>query len=203
MEIFMEMEDEMMDIVVEILNQWWEKKQVPEELMQFRVVLIFKKGDRRLLSNYRPISLMNSMYKIFAAVLQRRISQGIERHLQRTQSGFRQQKRTAHAICIIRQTINLGERADRQVALVLLDWQKAFHKIPQKGMLRAMERMGIDTHLIDLTRSMYKNLSFVVEVEGFESGWYQQGAGILQGSTLSAYLFLIVMTVIFHDAHNK
>ena len=44
-EIFKEMEDHSIAIIVQILNDWWNKGSIPEEVLQARVVLIFKKGD--------------------------------------------------------------------------------------------------------------------------------------------------------------
>ena len=56
-------------------------------------MLIFKKGDTSDLANYRPIALTNSIYKIIAAALQRRISDKIDNYLQKTQYGLRKQRR--------------------------------------------------------------------------------------------------------------
>ena len=62
-----------------------------------------------------------------------------------------------------------------------------------------MERMNIDPKLIRLTKQLYKNPTFRVEIYGQESQWEKQSTGIRQGCTLSPYLFLILMTAIFHD----
>ena len=51
-----------------------------------------------------------------------------------------------------------------------------------------MERMGIDDKLIKLTRELYKNCKFKVEIEGISSEWKQQTLGIRQGCTLSPFL---------------
>ena len=65
-----------------MLNKWWNDEQIPEEALRAKVILIFKKGDSSNLENYRPISLLNTCYKIFAAILQKRIAKTIDPFLQ-------------------------------------------------------------------------------------------------------------------------
>ncbi len=87
--------------------------------------------------------------------------------------------------------------------MVLLDWEKAFDKVDREGMFLAMDRMGVDDKLIRLVKLLYKETNFNVEMDGETSKWKEQLAGIRQGCPLSPYLFLIVMTAIFHDVHNN
>ena len=74
MKAYKEMDDECLRLVLELLNEWWRNEAIPEEMLRSRIVLIFKKGNTSDLGNYRPISLLNSMYKMFTAVLQQRIA---------------------------------------------------------------------------------------------------------------------------------
>ena len=73
--------------------QWWEQEWVPDEAMEARVAMIFKKGGSTKFENYRPISLLNSLYKIFAAILVKRTQEGVDETLQETQFGFRKNKK--------------------------------------------------------------------------------------------------------------
>ena len=86
--------------------------------------------------------------------------------------------------------------------MVLLDWEKAFDKVEHEALFEAMKRMNIDDKLVRLTKQLYKNPQFYVEMEGKCSEWKTQTTGIRQGCTLSPYLFLILMTAIFHDVHD-
>jgi hypothetical protein len=66
-----------------------------------------------------------------------------------------------------------------------------------------MKRMGVDQKLIHITKSLYRETVFCVELDGYTSEWLPQNTGIRQGCPLSLYAFLIVMTTLFYDAHQK
>jgi hypothetical protein len=68
--------------------------------------------------------------------------------------------------------------------------------------MSALTRMNIDNKLIRLIVKLYEKAKFFVEIDGVKSNTYKQETGIRQGCPLSPYLFLIVMTVIFHDIHK-
>ncbi len=78
-EVFKEMGDEGLEEISGILNDWWREEEVPEEQLRARVVLIYKKGDTSKYENYRPISPLNIIYKLFAAIIQRRIASKLDK----------------------------------------------------------------------------------------------------------------------------
>ena len=128
-ELLKEMDSENLLEITSLLQEWWEREDIPAEALQARVVLIFKKGNANDLGNFRPISLLNSMYKIFASVLQKRLAATTEENLQPTQFGFRRKKSTADALHCVRRVIDKGEMTNTKTLLVLLDWEKAFDKV--------------------------------------------------------------------------
>ena len=85
--------------------------------------------------------------------------------------------------------------------MVLLDWAKAFDKINREALFIAMHKMNIPTKMISVIRAMYTNTKFNITMEGHTSDWHIQETGIRQGCPLSPYLFLIIMTTLFHDIH--
>ena len=201
-ELLKEMDATNLQEILLVLNEWWENESLPMEALQARVVLIFKKGNANELGNYRPISLLNTMYKLFAAVIQRRMADKLDHHLQKTQFGFRKNRSTADALHCIRRVIDKGEMTNTKTLLVLLDWEKAFDRVSHVGLFKCLERLQVDGKIINLIKAMYSHPTFYVEVDGTDSQWHTQNAGIRQGCPLSPYLFIALMTVLFHDVHH-
>ena len=65
MELLKWLDKDNRESLLRLFNEWWINKNAPEELLLARVVPIFKKGDSDKASNYRPISLLSSFYKIY------------------------------------------------------------------------------------------------------------------------------------------
>ena len=203
LEVFKELHEEQLQIVLDTLNAWWRDEQIPDEAVRARVVLIFKKGDKFDLSTYRPISLLNTIYKLFACIVQKRISDKLDQYLQKTQYGFRKKRGTADALHYIRRMVDKGEMTGTKTLLVLLDWEKAFDKVIHGKLITALERMNIPRKLVLLISEMYRNPQFMVEMDNKQSDWKRQETGIRQGCPLSPYLFIILMSVMFWDIHHE
>ena len=192
-----------MSIVVDILNDWWMEGRVPKELTRAEVVLIYKKGNTAGIWNYRPISLLSTMCKVLAAVLNNMLEKEVETKLHATQFGFRKGKGTADAIQCIRRMIDKGESTGRKTILLLLDWEKAFDKVSDRALEMSMKRMGVSKALREMIMELYREPEFRVRQQGYESEWARQKYGIRQGCPLSPYLFTLVMTVLFEDAKRR
>ena len=98
--------------LLNLINSWWLSKKAPKELFLARVVPIFKKGDTDNAANYRPISLLSSIYKVYMIMIRQRMQNAIESHLSNTQYGFRPQRSTSHAIYVIRRIQDFAEQKD-------------------------------------------------------------------------------------------
>jgi len=203
MEFFKELDDIGRNRALAMFNSWWTTGQIPAEALRARVVLIYKKGDTGNPGNYRPISLLNSSYKVFTWILRERISAVLDPYLHPMQFGFRKERSTADALMAIRRLMDKGEATQTPVHLILLDWEKAFDKIYHDALFSSLERKKVHPHLIFLIKQVYHNPEFFVQIEGTESQWYLQRTGIRQGCPLSPYLFLVVMTCIMEDAHQE
>ncbi len=84
--------------------------------------------------------------------------------------------------------------------LLALDWRKAFDSIDPAALLNALRRFGLPPHFLRVVDAIYTDRSFVVKDSGHTSEARKQFSGICQGCPLSPFLFVMVMTVIMHDA---
>lgn len=181
-----------------ITDNHWE-----DSLNLARVASIYKKGDRSNLANYRPISLLQTFYKIIASLIKERIAATIDVNITKTQYGFRRKKSTAQAIYLARRLLDISEVEGTNLTMVLLDWEKAFDKIDHFRMLEALNRLGIKGNLFKLITRIYTSPKFKVSVGNIHSEYNTQQSGIRQGCPLSPYLFVLVMTVMFKDIRSR
>ena len=75
-------------LIMNILHTWWETENVPDSMLQALVASLYKKREPKNLENYPPISLLNSLLKVFAGIPQTRIEAGVDKELQAIQYGF-------------------------------------------------------------------------------------------------------------------
>jgi len=68
--------------LLEIINRWWKEESFPEDLFYSEIILIFKKADNSKIENYRPIALLNALYKNVAALVKKRLAWTLDKHLQ-------------------------------------------------------------------------------------------------------------------------
>ena len=122
-----------------------------------RLAIIYKKGGTDLPQNYRPIALLNVIYKLLASVIQARISSKMDEALDENQFGFRKGKSTAQPLFILRRTQEIQEEAALECHLLLLDWEKAFDKVLQDRMTKAIKRLGVPDKIISMINKYIRN----------------------------------------------
>ena len=98
---------------LDIINTRWRSKAINRQATLADIASVYKKGDPNNMENYRPISLLSTIYKICASLVKRRLEQGIEKELQPTQYGFRKGRSTSSAIAVIRRIQDLAEHSGK------------------------------------------------------------------------------------------
>jgi len=137
-------------------------------------------------------------------ILARLKKKGVEDKLWRTQFGFRSGCGTRDAIFIARRLIEQCHNCRNQhVVFLALDWAKAFDSIDPRCLVAALRRFGLPEQYLNIIASIYSERHFVVADNSHPSSAHRQFFGISQGCPLSPFLFVMLMTVLLHDAREK
>ena len=95
----------------------WELEVIPSESEIARVVTMYKKANPDLPENYRPIVLLQSIYKIYARLVQNRLAEAIDERIWSTQFGFRRNRSTSQPISILRRIQDYMEASGERIIL--------------------------------------------------------------------------------------
>ena len=176
-----------------LLNTSFRLGQYPNAWKFANVIPLFKKDNRQVRSNYRPISLLVNLSKICEKIVFMRLYNFLENcgFFYRFQSGFRPCDSTVmQLIYIVNKIYNALERGN-EVRAVFLDISKAFDRVWHKGLIAKLRSIGINGSLLLWFESYLTGRQQRVIIEGTSSEWKNIKAGVPQGSVLGPLLFLI------------
>ena len=173
---------------------------IPPSWTEAWVVSIFKgKGSETDPANYRPISLLNTTYKVFAAMIQKRLAKQFDHTLRPNQFGFRAAKGTRHPLFILRRSMEWSILTDKPLHFLFLDWKQAFDSIDHTAMLEALARTGLSNCSLAAVGAIYESPKFATRGVDDHTAQGTCYSGIRQGCPLSPYLFILTLNVILTD----
>ena len=156
------------------------------------VVPVFKGGQKHDPSNYRPVSLTSIACKTLEHIVFSNVMGHLERNsfLTNLQHGFRKQHGCETQLLTVVEDLAKGLDSGSQCDLVILDFQKAFDKVPHSRLLRKLEFCGVK----DQTHKWIKNWLTMrtqrVVVDGEQSPLAEVTSGVPQGTVLGPLMFL-------------
>ncbi|KAI8428464.1 hypothetical protein MSG28_007275 [Choristoneura fumiferana] len=179
-----------------LFNMVLESERVPEQWRQSHIVLLYKKGNPQDVGNYRPISLLSAIYKLFSSILLSRIGWEIDNNQPVEQAGFRPNYSTNDHIHTIEQLIEKYKEFNRSLYIAFVDYSKAFDSISHTSIWKALENNNIHSKYINIIKNVYtKSVSRIkLERNGEE---FPIEKGVKQGDPLSPKLFIAVLQDIF------
>jgi len=166
---------------------------VPDLIKIAKVVPVYKKGERNVPGNYRPISLLSIFDKIVDKLMYKRLLMFLEMNdiLYEYQFGFRKNYSTSQAVMEVLDNIYQSCDNSETTIGIYLDLQKAFDTVNHSILLQKLEIYGVRGIIQKWFKSYLSNRKQYTVLSNHESELESISCAVPQGSVLSPLLFLI------------
>ena len=179
-------------ILTKIVNKGYETHSFPNSMKNAAIKPIHKKGNIDEISNYRPISILPTLSKVFERAAVNQLVSYLERNklLHRSQHAYRKQHSTV--TCLIEVLTYIYNLIDKKklAAIISLDLSKAFDSIDHELLLKKLLKLGLEENAVKWVKSYLNQRKQITKFKKFKSKEEIVYSGIPQGSIVGPLLFL-------------
>ena len=157
------------------------------------MTLIYKKGDRKLLKNYRPITLTTTDYKILAHIMADRLQNVMPDIINRDQAGYIKGRNIGNNIRIVEDLIHYAKLNNTDCIICAVDFEKAFDSLSWEIMLSIMKKYNFGPNCIKWISVLYTNPTIQIKNNGWMTNSIDVKRGVKQGDPCSSLLFILAI----------
>ena len=174
----------------------------PHELKKSETSPLYKSLDNLNPQNYRPLSVLNCLSKIFERIYNNQMNVHFKDLLSSLLSAFRKRYGCHHVLTKLIEDSKLALDDGKHVGLILLDLSKAFDCLPHRLLLCKLKAYGFSYDACKLIKSYLCHRLQRVKVASARSQWTIMPKGVPQGSILGPLLFYIFIDDIFYELQD-
>lgn len=177
-------------------------KTLPKSQREAIIKCIPKKGDLTKVANWRPISLLNTDYKILSRAIANRLLKLLPNLISEEQTCSVKGRKISQNLLINRDFIEYANKNNLKASLISLDQMKAFDRVEWPFLIKTLQKMNFGNNFISHIELLYNSIYSRVKVNGFLTTSFLMGRGLRQGCPLSAILYVIVGEVLNMAINN-
>ena len=192
-------------IIMTLLIKSFKLKEFNKELSEGLIVFLHKNGKpANEIKGWRPLTLLNSIYKIASGVLAQRVKKLINKITHEHQYGFVSGKNASDMVELLRKIMNSDDQNDLHTVLLALDFKGAFDTVRHEAIIRALKMKGFGPKFIKWIAALLANNESKLVINGRTSDDYniKVKRSARQGDPLSPYLFILVLDELLERMDN-
>ena len=164
---------------------------VPECWARCAVTPVYKSGSLQSADNYRGIAIGTLPAKVYAAVIERRLTEYLEANNLRAQgqAGFRRNHRCADQMFILNSLITRARKNKSTLFTCFVDFRKAYDSVPRELLWRKLQAVGVSGGFLNAIKALYVSVPMCVSTNSGYTEDFHCTMGVKQGCPLSPTLF--------------
>lgn len=190
-EYFIEAGDILLSHITDLFNILLDSGYFPDGWTEGIIIPLFKKGNENDVNNFRGITLVSCLSKVFTAVLNNRINNWCEKYskISDAQFGFRKGFSTVDAVFTLHSLIDHMLNNGKRLYCAFVDLKKAFDSVYRNALWLKLYKLGINGKMLRIIRALYDSVKCCIRHCDSYSDFFEVSVGLKQGETLSPILF--------------
>jgi hypothetical protein len=189
--------------LLQVANYCFENKILTPTMRTGVITLLYKKGDKTYLKNWRPISLLCIDYKIITKSLANRLKTVLPHIINKDQTCGVEGRQIHDNSHLIRDLLRYVNKKNLPAIILCIDQKKAFDKISWKYLYETLKTFNFKEDFINWVKLLYTDIKSHIKNNGWISTAFKLEQGVRQGCRLSALLYILVAETLAETIHKN